>query len=377
MKKFLIFPIIFLFSGCVWNHSSNEIIYSHQLSRGYNTVYPPSEKLFYYKIQVDKIEDSTVFFKFYFVNTCDEFMHYEFKQDNNDLLVTKEGEYIVKFNKNVTVNTYSNITINVVTQNNESHLFEMQLSFDPKIVPEINGRSGAKDGLLIRKTNILFLEIAERDFILCHPNNDEKKFIRDEFGKKLNAAFSEKEKINALAVEVIDLLELYRGIPSNEMDTLSAVEQLMKLKLQKDKIWCGNIAEIFITVCACFDIPAREVGLGNTYNDTSEIAIFHSDYHATTEVYDKDKKSWTLVDLSFYLLGARTKDERTLNFVDFLYLLNSPSEQKNIFVSEYDHELKKIRDVNILEAKNYSMIMDYYKQNQKFYFPHKNGYFSF
>lgn len=367
---------IILFSGCDCDDSART--FPHQFSRGYNTLYPKKEQLFYTKIQItDSLSKDTSGFIFYFLNTLRDFQEYEFQQDTGMPVQKTQGEFTVKFNKHVTEDTFSFIKINVVSKDKKIKKFEMQLSFDPKIVQERSGRTGVKDGLYIRKTDVGFLEIPGEDFIPEPPAEDEKKFLLDEFGDRIKDISTENEKINMLAREVINLLEPYRGIPGNSMDTISAVKQLMEIKLKKGNVYCTNIAQIFLSACLSFDIPARFVGLGNTYDESPDPAIFHSDYHTTVEVFDKEEKSWHLVDLSFYLLEVKSENGKALNFVDFLYLLNSPEEQKRLLVSEYDAEQKKVNVLKIREANNFLKLMDYYKQNQKFFFPHKKGSFSF
>lgn len=362
--------------GC---HSDNcAEVYSHRFSQGYTTLYPAPDKLFYHKIQItDSTLTDTAAFLFYFINTFSEFHEYEFQQDSGMPVRSSTGEFTVKFDRHAVEDTYSSVKINVILKNGETEIFEMQLSFDPKIVQERNGRHGTRDGLFVRKTEVGFLGIPPGDFVPAPLQEDEKDFLRNEFGSKLKNSASESEKIKILAKEVIDLLEPYRGIPGVAMDTLSAVKQLMRLKLNKEKVYCGNIADIFLGACLSFDIPARKIGLGNTYDDSTDPSIFHSDYHSTVEVFDKETGDWRLLDLSFYLLEVKMKNGKALNFVDFFYLLNSPEERSKMIVSEYDVRQKKVSVVKISRAQNFSKLMDYYKQNQKFFFPHRSGYFSF
>lgn len=371
-----LFIVIFFLHGC---HSDTcPPTYSHRFSQGYTTLYPASDKLFYHKIHItDSSSKDTASFVFYFINTFGNFHHYEFRQDNGKAVQSPEGEFIVKFDRHASEDTYSSLKTSVNLTNKKTVTFEMQLSFDPKTVQERNGRYGTKDGLFIRKTDVGFLGILTNDFIPPAPPEDEKEFLRNEFGNKLKSAVSESEKIKILAEEVINMLEPYRGIPGNAMDTLSAVKQLMRLKQNNEKVYCGNIADIFLNACLSFDIPARKVGLGNTWDDVSNPSIFHSDHHSTVEVFNKDEGDWRLVDLSFYLLEVNMETEEALNFVDFFYLFNSPGERNKMTVSEYDVQQKKINVVKISEARNFLKLMDYYKQNQKFFFPHRSGYFSF
>lgn len=371
----LLISVIFI-SGCHCNCYNGS--YSHQFSQGYNTLYPPRDELFYREIQkADSSSEDTVSFLFYFVNTFREFYQYEFQQDGGNTVCSDKGEFVVKFNKKAAEDTYSFLKIKVVLKNKEVNTFEMQMSFDPGIAQERSGRKGARDGLFVRKSDVGFLGIMPEDFIPPPPPEDEMEFLRDQFSDQVKNSSTEKEKIKTLAKEIIDLLEPFRGIPSNAMDTLSAVKQLMKLKQSNERVYCGNIADIFLTACLSFDIPARKVGLGNTYDDASDPMIFHSDYHTAVEVFDKEEGAWHLVDLSFYLLEVKMENGRILNFVDFLYLLNSPDAQKEMIVSEYDVKEQKVKEIKISEARNLSRFMDYYKRNQKFVVPHRSGYFSF
>lgn len=352
--------------------------YSHRFGRGYTTLYPREDALFYTGIQVaDSHPSGNAVFLFRFFNTFSLFESYEFRQDNGIPVRTAHHECKVEFSRQATEDTYSTLHINVHSKGGKTSKFEMTLSFDPKIVQERSGRSASKDGLFVRKTGVPFLEILPGDFNADPPGDSDRKFLTGEFGKRITATSTETEKIRILAEDVLDLLEPFRGIPGNEMDTLSAAEQLKLLKQNHGKVYCGNISEIFLATCLSFGIPGRRIGLGNTYDDSKDPAIFHSDYHSTVEIYNKDLQSWVLVDLSFYLLEAKAGNGKIMNLIDFLYLLNSPADREKMVVSEYDPALKKTHIVRVSEAGNFNKLMDFYKQNQRFYFQHKKGFFSF
>lgn len=371
----LLLPVILLLSGLKSDNSP--CFYSHQLSQGYQTLYPPKDKLFYSKIEIPAQTRDSTRITFLFVNTFNDFKHYEFRQDERSPFQTGEGKFTVNFDKNATDDIRSTLKIKIFSHDNKVREFIMHLSFDPKTVQERSGRPGDKDGFFIHQSEVGFLEIPFDDFMPAPPPDEEKTFLQNQFGSRIKKTSSEKEKIRILAEDVINFLEPYRGIPSSDMDTLSAVSQLMELKLHNKKVYCGNIAEIFFSTCLSFDIPVRKIGLGNTYDDSNNPAIFHSDYHTTLEVFDKDAKAWYLIDLSFYMLEVKMQNGKPMNFIDFWYLLNSPGERDKMIISEYDVKQKKILVSKISQSKKFSNLMDYYKQNQKFCFAHKNGYFSY
>ncbi|MBN4066019.1 hypothetical protein JYT51_01645 [Candidatus Amoebophilus asiaticus] len=354
--------------------TTTKIVYTHQFKRGYNVVYPAPNDLYYYKIaRVDTGDPDSVSIKLYLKNTYPNFKNYAFQQDDSPHSISQKGEFTFKFSKKVTENTYRNLSIEIITTDDKRQKYSINVSYDPKIVHERSGRTASNNAFIIHETNVAFMEVLSNDFIAYTPDDEDKKIVQKEFGSFLKNATSENEKINILARVIMDSLESNRGVPSNEMNGLSPIEQYFRAKNNQEKVWCGNISDIFVYVCACFDIPARIVGLGNTYYDKSDPVIYHADYHTTTEIYNKNTGSWHLMDLTFYLIDAKTRDGRPLNFVDFLYLINSPEERKNIIISEYDPQEKKTNQVIFTEAKNFSKLMAFYKQNQKFFFPYKQG----
>ncbi|MFM7022985.1 MAG: transglutaminase domain-containing protein [Flavobacteriales bacterium] len=359
-------------------------LYTHQFSNGYSAVYPAENALYYYEVeQRTDEEDSALFhFKFYFRNTYEDFKNYVFTIDGKRVSCTDDGTFEVDFRGDAEVKIFQELTVEVRQKQGPGAVYSMKLSFDPKSIHEKAGHKGSKSGLFIHETDITYMEILTERFIQYHPTALEKAAARKEFGSCVKNAKSTREKTLRLAEALLRVYENNRGIPSDSMSALPPLEQYFLVKKGKGKVWCGTISYLFAYVCSCFDIPARIIGLGNTYREDTDPRIFHADHHTITEIYDEDSRTWNLMDLTFYMLEAKTTNGRKLNFIDFWYLMKIPQERKNLMLSLYDPKMQKTSEVLIPDASIYDRLRVYYKQNQKFCFPYKKGegiveYYSF
>tara|TARA_B100000809_G_scaffold146995_1_gene144524 strand:+ start:12081 stop:13334 length:1254 start_codon:yes stop_codon:yes gene_type:complete len=355
---------------------SRKVIYTHQYSRKYSVIYPSSNNLYYYKLKVikDSINIDSVSVQISFKNTYSNFKNYAFKL-NELYKSTSEDTFTFKFDKNAKDYIYKNLKIDVITTNNKSFEYFINISFDPKILHLKNGRTTSNNGFHIHETDVSYMEILSTKFIVPSPTDDEKLIILTEFGDSINNIKSEKEKINTLAKIILNTIDKNRGIPSDTMNQLSSMEQYYRVKNNLDKFWCGNIAYLFTQVCSSFNIPSRIIGLGNTYSSNSETTIYNANHHTLTEIYNKDSESWEVIDLTFNMLRATNKKGKTLNFIDFWSLINISQERNGLIINYYDTNKNVVEKNSISQSKNRNELLNYYKKDQKACFPYstKNG----
>jgi len=382
-KLFAVFVVCFLFScsnsdmdgvskySKTLNDSSEvEVIYTHQYSRGYATLYPAENNLFYTDIQrvKDSLNDDSVKIKIIFKNTFSFFSHYVFTLNGKVHSTSSKNEFVFVFNKKAKQLVFQNLKVQVFTPDGNHSDFNMRVSYDPKIFFAQNGRNIPNNEFFVYQTDITFMEVEQAKFVRYSLTLQEKEEGRKEFAFNLNEAKSEKEKVDLLTRSLLEKLADFRGVPSDTMGKISPLQQYKRACGKLDEVWCGNLIDIYLYACACYDIKARLICLGNTYNSDDDPTLYHADHHSIAEVYYD--KSWHLIDMSFYVMNARIEN-RSLNFVDFYYLINIPQERKKIQITYYDKESKEVREAPLDKAYRSDLLRTYYKQNQKFSFPYR------
>lgn len=364
------------YSQTLKDSSSVKVIYTHQSSQGYATVYPAANNLFYTDVEnvSDSSDTDSLSIKMYFRNSYANFSGYKFLLDEQ-LASTKFGDaFVFRFSKKAKENVYHTLKVAV-----NDDVYFIKVSYDPKQFLENNGRTTSENGFFIHETDITFQEVSTQKFIRYQLNESEKIEARKEFSIAVENVKSQKEKAQLIATTLLDKLAHRRGVPSDAMNSISPLEQYRKAKNEKDKVWCGNLADIFLYACSAYDLPARLICLGNTFKEGVDPLIYNADHHSIAEVYYDE--SWHLIDMSFYVLDAKNKEGRILNFVDFWHLMNIPQERKGLTITIYDLKDKKIKDIPVEQAPKYDRLLTYYKQNQKFSFPYVKkeglGFYSF
>jgi hypothetical protein len=387
MRIFIVlFFVVFAFSCSDEEHVSKysqalndtaavKVIYTHQITQGYATVYPAANNLFYTDVLVvDSADVDSLSIKIILKNTYKDFATYTFMLDGINVGSKFSDAFVFRFLRKAKENIYNTLQVGV-----NKATYKMKVSFDPKQFYANNGRTESENGFFIHETDITFQEIPSAKFIRYQLSDQQKIEARKEFGIALENCKSDKEKVISITTFLLDQLATKRGVPSDAMNDISPLEQYKKAKSEKDKVWCGNLANIFLYACATYDIPARLICLGNTYKEGVDPLIYHADHHSIAEVYYDE--CWHLVDMSFYILDAKSKEGRILNFVDFWHLMNIPLERKGIVISMYDVNEKKIKEITVDKAPKYDRLLTYYKQNQKFSFPYVKkdglGFYSF
>jgi hypothetical protein len=352
------------------------VVFTHQASQGYATVYPANSNLFYTDVVncSDSNDVDTLSVKIIFNNTYQNFTGYTFFLDGIKQQSLLNDAFVFRFPRKAKENIYHVLQVHL-----DSSVYQMKVSFDPKQFLVDNGKTTSENGFFIHETNITFQEIPSAKFIAYTLNEQEKNEARKEFAIPLQETKTAKEKVQRITSYLLDKLAKSRGVPSDSMNGISPLEQYKRALCGKDEVWCGNLANIFLYACSSYDVPARLISLGNTFKEVGDPLVYHADHHSIAEVYYDE--TWHLVDMSFYILDAKLKDGRVLNFIDFWHLMNIPQERKNIVITQYDLKEKRLKDIPVEKALKFDRLMTYYKQNQKFSFVYSKengvGFYTF
>ncbi len=376
MKSF--FFIVFIFSMLLLQSCNNtEPESSFRFSGDYISLYAPVDELFYSKLERVNQNDSVCGLKIYLSNTLTDFKNYFFTI-NKSAPEKSDSFVFIPFNKKISKNENAEIEIWAACENDLTKKYSMNISYEPQQQFESAGKTSySKNIITIGETNLPFVARSVTDYLTCSPTADEINFVKQEFEKNISKKNTVSEKVKILAKEISDKLNSHRGTPSDYMDALPALEQYKRAMSGQDKVWCGNLAEIFSFVCVCFDIPVRKIGLGVIYDSSSDPVIMNAEGHTTTEYYDVTEKKWLLIDLTFNLIDAYVTgyENHKLNILEFYYALNNPGIEKKLMVEEYDAENHKMILNSISKSRNYLSYKKFFKLNQKFAYAYQGGYY--
>ncbi|TSA51189.1 MAG: hypothetical protein D4R43_01175 [Sphingobacteriales bacterium] len=347
---------------------------SYKYSRQYLALYPPAGEIFYSKLERVKRNDQNICgLNIYLTNTLSDFKAYYF-QINNSKSEKSDGKIFIPFFSDSLKLQKAVLYIWASTENATTKEYSMNITYEPKQLFRSAGKSSYSNDLItIGETDLVLVEKQVSDFIIYSPATDEINFARKEF---TNNKSTEANEVEIIAKKIIKNLSDHQGTPSDSMDGISSFAQYQRAMEGKDKVWCGNFADIFSYAGACLNIPIRRIGLGSTYDSIEDPVIMNAEGHTTTEVYDIQKKEWYLVDLTFNLLKVYVngKENHPLNFIEFYYSINDPLMEKLLMIEEYNTEKNEVLIIPITESRFYHDYKKFYKLNQRFAFGTKNGF---
>lgn len=350
-----------------FNNSSSLDDFTHRSWGNYQTLYPNKNRIFYTNInQIRKSDIDSVHFKMTLFSFKEKLVENLRVIDNQKVKKT-QNELFFSFKKNH--KDYQYLTLKLTSDQNK---FEIKTSFDSKIADLKNNRVVNDNDFIIHHTDIYYLRVRPKQFLKSFPTTKERQYILDFFSEKIDVNTSKEDKLTKIKLELFEFFDSRRGTPSNMMDKLSVFEQFKRLEKNKDKAWCGNIADIFCFVSACYGYKSRIIGLGDTFKNEGEITFYNSDHHTLTEVYNDDREKWEIVDITGYFSKA-TYQGNTLNFVDFIYLINNKKTRMDVNIFEFKPKSKKVTNIPILESVKWNQIKGFYKRTQNFCFPYSEN----
>lgn len=341
--------------------------FTHKSWGNYQTVYPKKNRIFYTNIdQIKNSDIDSVHFKMTLFSFKEKLVENLLVSGNQKVKKIKNELYF-SFKKNQ--KNYQYITLNLRSNDNK---FEIKASYDSKIADLKSNRIVNDNDFIVHHTNISYLQIKPNQFLKSFPTNQEREYIMSFFSEQIDINMSKEDKLAKIKLELFKFFDTRRGTPSNLMDKLSVFEQFKRLEKNKDKAWCGNIADIFCFVSACYGYKSRIIGLGDTFKKEGEITFYHSDSHTLSEVYNDGTEKWEIVDITSSFSKA-TYQETTLNFIDFIHLINNKKTQRDVNICEFEPKSKEVVDIPIVTSIKWNQIRAFYKETQNFCFPYSKN----
>jgi hypothetical protein len=134
----------------------------------------------------------------------------------------------------------------------------------------------------------------------------------------------------------------------------------------KDFVWCGNLADIFVHSCACFDIPARMIKMIRYWSKGEAFDLLMAEGHATTEVFDEALNRWIWIDLTFLMTGMELSGYGPIHMAELHRCLNDPDKIKGLTAIEYDPVTKTEKRVSVPASTSLDSLLNFFKKDQTF-----------
>ena len=194
-----------------------------------------------------------------------------------------------------------------------------------------------------------------------------KQFLKDSL--QIKTTDNDIQIIEKISFYILKNIGSCKGIPTDEMNTLSPFKQFNLAKAKQSKVWCGNFSDIFSFYAQCAGITTRLACLEGKIGDISKSG------HSFNEVYIKELKKWVFVDLTSNSLFAKSSSNQYLNSIQ-LYNLYKLSP-KDVTITRFINDSIKQENFEVVKP----FYDDYFQSNNQFVFYNntqfKNNLYSF
>ena len=252
-----------------------------------------------------------------------------------------------------------------------SREYKIDINFYPKERYAASGQT-APGYVIVQGSDIDLAGSRVEDWIIDRPTAEDIRFAHQTWGQALERCLTPVEKARQLARAILDSLTPHRGIPSDLMKT-TPFEQYRRAVSGRDRVWCGNLADIFVHACASFGIPARDIGMHRFLSEGEGYSLMLAEGHSTTEIFDDALNRWVWIDLTFSMLGMELAGYGPVNMVELQRYLNDPMLAKGLRAIVYDPQAGSEKTVPALESTSRNALFNYFKRDQVFRYTRKIG----
>lgn len=245
-----------------------------------------------------------------------------------------------------------------------SREYKIEINFYPRERYAASGQT-APGYVIVQGSDIAMAASRVEEWIINRPTADDLLFARQTWGKMLASNPSPVGKAQGLARAILDALTPHRGIPSDKMKT-TPFEQYRRAVSGQDRVWCGNLADIFVHACVAFGIPARDIGMHRFLSEGEAYSLMLAEGHSTTEIFDESLNRWVWIDLTFSMLGMELDGYGPVNMVELQRYLNDPALVKGLRALAYDPQTRSEKTIPLLESASRDSLFNYFKRDQIF-----------
>lgn len=326
-------------------------------------LYPKSEDV---AIRSMERHPSGIGLRLEFVSDTKDFSHFLRSTNGGHFQEMEEGLFLLTFeDKHSPDVQYTTTIIRSVSRSGiVSKDYHIDVNYYPR---ELYAKAGQKAPgyVIVKKSDIPIVSSRVSDWVCSLPTAEDVQFARVTFGRRVEGGGTSLEKARRLARALLDDLQPHRGVPSDTMRA-SPFEQYRRAMSGKDFVWCGNLADIFIYSCACFDIPARMIKMIHYWSKGEAYDLLMAEGHATTEIFDEALNRWVWIDLTFLMTGMELSGYGPIHMAKLHRCLNDRDKIKGLTAIEYDPVTRTEKRVSVLASTSLESLLNFFKKDQTF-----------
>ncbi len=177
-----------------------------------------------------------------------------------------------------------------------------------------------------------------------------QSILSDEAGMDLTQGTS--AKIEQLVTFLLHNLSDRLGVPTDEMNTLSPLQEYYHALDGKSPVWCSNLADIYLFFATIAGIPTRLVDVGG------ELDGVVLSGHGFAESYISEKGQWAYVDLTSNTAYVTDSQGSFMNTLDLFYRIRAGSYEGLTAAVFKDDEITSVPYADANETNVYYFSSD-------------------
>ena len=306
-------------------------------------------------------------------SSMDGFSHFEYSTNDEPFQRNIDGKIFISFNEKHTPEaSLSKTRIKSVTKTGKtSKIYTIDIDYYPREI--YTASSNTSPGyVIVKNTDLLLSSSRVEDWVLYKPNEKEKAYAKEKWGSLVKKGNTDYENAMVITKAIIDDLETHRGTPSDEMIKKHPFTQYERALAGKDRVWCKNIAEIFVYACNSLGVPCRGILMAHQVipqtSNKVDYMVLLAEGHGSTEIFSNNLNQWVWIDLTFYVLNAYLGEEGPINLAEFYRYLNDPARFENLRITVYDPKTGTQKVESVLESSKKASLFNYFKKDQRFYY---------
>jgi len=199
----------------------------------------------------------------------------------------------------------------------------------------------------------------------------------DRYFPAVDAGADDLARACLLMERLISLTLNLRGTPTQALDSLHPVDQLVNIVEQQERCHCSNLSNIFACVCKRHGILCRTIVCASVAQMGREQTIVFAGGHMTTEIYSQQLEKWIWMDVTLGIRQARLCGKIPLSLFLFFLFFNSPDEAAvSLQLSSTQFGSQGQGDVPLSAFSGYEQLVHYYNRNQNCRFVRSTPYYT-
>ena len=286
---------------------------------------------------IDELPGPEVGVRFVFASNWPDFSHFLIAADDGDFVRRDDGAAVVRF-EDSTEQQARTLRVKAVREDGEeSRTYTVRMDFMPKKA-FASGRVVLDNDRIRMTINPLMhpAAVPMEDWGFPLPTDEERDFAIRKWSGAVEGVECDYERAKALARPIIEDLWPSRGSPSDRMQGLPPFEQYDLMVRREERGFCTTFAAIFECACKSFGILTRRISMCDSPTASHRLFVQNTSNHVTTEVFDRSRNQWILMDLTYQMLGAFLGAEGPLTTAEFHMFINQPHRRERLQLLLHD-----------------------------------------